>query len=384
MVWFIGRYVAVGNEPFLQTYNGTYLQYTLPALRNIQNALDESGVRCQYKATVPFNADIYNSPESNPVPSAGDFRPEVKELAIEIVQFLYLHDAPFAVNIYPFLSLYGNDYFPVEFAFFDGTAKPLRDGNNFYKNAFDANLDTLIYALSKAGFPDIEVIIGEVGWPTDGDKNANIPNARRFNQGLIKHVLSEVGTPARKGKIEAYMFSLIDENAKSIEPGGFERHWGLLEFDGKPKYRLDLSGLDRADKGLTPVEDVKYQLRRWCVLNTEATDNLDELPESISYACSLSDCTTLGYGSSCNHLTAEGNASYAFNMYYQVNNQQLWDCDFSGLAIVTDDNPSQEGCQFPIMIAYNGNSSMLIIHGDLLDVVLRIVGGFIVLFSFLI
>ncbi|PPR86213.1 hypothetical protein GOBAR_AA34477 [Gossypium barbadense] len=376
------KYVAVGNEPFLQTYNGTYLQYTLPAVKNIQRALDESGVKCRYKTTVPFNADIYDSPESNPVPSAADFRPEVKDLTIEIVQFLYLHDAPFTVNIYPYLSLYGNDYFPIEFAFFDGLSKPLRDGNNVYKNAFDANLDTLIYALSKAGFPDMEVIVGEVGWPTDGDKNANTRNAKRFNQGLIKHALSGKGTPARKGNIEVYLFSLIDENAKSVEPGGFERHWGIFEFDGKPKYQLDLTGLE-LEKGLAPVEDVKYQTKRWCVLDPTATD-LDELPESVSYACSLSDCTALGYGSSCNQLTAKGNASYAFNMYYQVNNQHIWDCDFSGLAIVTDDNPSEEGCQFPVMIAFAHSSFLLHNNGGLLDVLLRIIGGFIVLFSFLI
>ncbi|KAK8682895.1 hypothetical protein V6N13_038975 [Hibiscus sabdariffa] len=370
------KYVAVGNEPFLQTYNGTYLQYTLPALQNIQKALDESGVKCQYKTTVPFNADIYNSPESNPVPSAGDFRPEVKDLAIEIVQFLYLHDAPFTVNIYPYLSLYGNDYFPVEFAFFDGLSKPLRDGNHVYKNAFDANLDTLVYALNKAGFPDMEIIVGEVGWPTDGDKNANAKNAKRFNQGLIKHALSGDGTPARKGNIEVYLFSLIDENAKSIEPGGFERHWGIFEFDGKPKYQLDLTGLE-LEKGLAPVEDVKYQLTRWCILDPKATD-LDELPESVSYACSLSDCTALGYGSSCNHLSAKGNASYAFNMYYQVNNQHIWDCDFSGLAILTDDNPSEAGCQFPVMIAFSRSSLLLHNYDSLLDVLLRVIGGFIV------
>ncbi|KAG9442476.1 hypothetical protein H6P81_018330 [Aristolochia fimbriata] len=35
------RYVAVGNEPFLETYNGTFLNITLPALRNVQRALTE-------------------------------------------------------------------------------------------------------------------------------------------------------------------------------------------------------------------------------------------------------------------------------------------------------------------------------------------------------
>ncbi|OMO60300.1 hypothetical protein CCACVL1_24258 [Corchorus capsularis] len=48
-------------------------------------------------------------------------------------------------------------------------------------------------------------------------------------------------------------FSFLDENTKSIEPGGYERHWGMLEFDG------NLTGMED-DRGLTPVEDVKYQM----------------------------------------------------------------------------------------------------------------------------
>ncbi|KAJ9183391.1 hypothetical protein P3X46_007253 [Hevea brasiliensis] len=367
------KYVAVGNEPFLQTYNGSYLQVTLPALRNIQHALDRAKVSSKVKVTVPFNADVYYSADPNQVPSAGDFRPEVRDLAIQIVQFLHSNDAPFTVNIYPFLSLYSDEHFPVDFAFFDGTKNPIKDGGLVYNNVFDANFDTLVWALDKSGYPDMKIIVGEVGWPTDGDKNSNITNAKRFNQGLIQHVLSGKGTPARKGKIDVYLFSLIDENAKSIAPGSFERHWGLFEYDGKPKYELDLSGL-KEDDGLVPVEGVKYMYRRWCVLNPDASD-LEDLPDSINYACSLSDCTALGYGSSCNHLSVEGNASYAFNMYYQVNDQKEWNCDFSGLAVITDKDPSDGDCEFPVMIAY-GHS--LAFHGRLLDVLLRIAGGCLV------
>lgn len=47
---------------------------------------------------------------------------------------------------------------------------------------FDANYDTLISALEKNGFGSMEVIVGEIGWPTDGDKDATLQNARRFNQ----------------------------------------------------------------------------------------------------------------------------------------------------------------------------------------------------------
>ncbi|PON73357.1 Glycoside hydrolase [Parasponia andersonii] len=348
------KYVAVGNEPFLEAYKGAYLHTTLPALMNIQQALNDQGVGGRVKATVPLNADIYYSPVANPVPSAGDFRPEIRDTTIELIQYLQVNEAPFTVNIYPFLSLYGDDYFPMDFAFFDGkNIKPLKDGDRVYTNVFDANFDTLVAALNKAGFPDMKIIVGEVGWPTDGDKNANIRNAKRFNQGMLQHALSGNGTPARNGKIDIYLFSLIDENAKSVEPGNFERHWGIFEYDGKPKYELDLSG-SKKNKGLVAVDGVKYMLKRWCVMNPDAK-YLDDLPEKIDYACSLSDCTALGYGSSCNNLSVGGNASYAFNMYYQVNGQNSWTCDFSGLAVVTDEDPSVGDCHYPVMIAYSSS-----------------------------
>ncbi|KAM7275361.1 hypothetical protein ACFE04_017227 [Oxalis oulophora] len=370
------KYVAVGNEPFLTAYNGTYLHITLPALKNIQKAINNAGLGSQVKATVPFNADIYFSPDSNPVPSSGDFRPEVRDLTIEILDYLHLNEAPFTVNIYPFLSLYSNDYFPMDFAFFDGMKKPVIDGKLVYNNVFDANLDTLVSALSKAGYPDIEIVVGEVGWPTDGDKNANIHKAKKFNQGLIRHVLSGKGSPARPGNIEVYLFSLIDEDAKSIAPGNFERHWGIFEFDGKPKYELDLSGSMR-NKGLSAVDGIKYLERQWCLLDSEAAAyDSSMLPDSVNYACSLSDCTALGYGSSCSHLSRQGNASYAFNMYYQLNDQHDWACDFSGLATVTDNDPSEGDCEFPVMIAYA--HSLLLLHTGVWGLLFTILVGFAV------
>ncbi|KAL0427064.1 UNVERIFIED_CONTAM: Glucan endo-1,3-beta-glucosidase 8 [Sesamum latifolium] len=369
------RYVAVGNEPFLRTYNGTYLQLTLPALRNIQEAINRAGLGSEIKAIVPFNADIYYSPTSNPVPSAGDFRPEIRDITVQIVQYLYSNAAPFVVNIYPFLSLYQDTDFPLDFAFFNGSNRPIRDGNYVYTNVFDANFDTLVWALTKAGYPDIKIIVGEVGWPTDGDKHANIQNAKRFNQGLVRHALSGVGTPARKGKLDVYLFSLVDENAKSIAPGSFERHWGIFEYDGRPKYELDLSGV-QANKGLVAVQGVRYMVRKWCVLKPHVKDTDQELRGNVDYACSLSDCTALGYGSSCNHLSVRGNASYAFNMYYQFRNQNEWDCDFSGLAMITDEDPSDDRCRFPVMIAY-GNS-LLLLHKKLLDILLAVLEGCIV------
>ncbi|XP_058205465.1 glucan endo-1,3-beta-glucosidase 8-like [Rhododendron vialii] len=344
------KYVAVGNEPFLQSYNNSFLNVTFPALQNIQNALNEAGVGDSIKATVPLNADVYGSPQNNPVPSAGTFRSDISGLMTQIVQFLNQNNAPFTVNIYPFLSLYNNDNFPVDYAFFDGVSAPVVDSNGIqYTNVFDANFDTLVSALNAAGFGNLTVLVGEVGWPTDGDKNANLNYAYRFYNGLLPRLAANKGTPLRPGYIEVYLFGFIDEDAKSVAPGNFERHWGIFRYDGQPKYPMDLSGQGQ-NKYLVAAQNVQYLPKTWCMFNPNATD-LSKLADNINYACTFSDCTSLGYGSSCNGLDANGNASYAFNMYYQVQNQDDLSCNFQGLAMVTTQNISQGNCNFPIQIA---------------------------------
>ncbi|XP_027350767.1 glucan endo-1,3-beta-glucosidase 8 [Abrus precatorius] len=351
------KYVAVGNEPFLKSYNNSFLNVTLPALQNIQNALNEAGLGDTVKATVPLNADVYQSPESNPVPSAGIFRPDISELMTQIVQFLNKNGAPFTVNIYPFLSLYGNDDFPFNYAFFDGVDNPVNDNGTPYTNVFDANFDTLVAALKSVGYGDMPILVGEVGWPTEGDKNANAGNALRFYNGLLPRLAANKGTPRRPGHIEVYLFGLIDEDAKSIAPGNFERHWGIFRYDGQPKFPMDLSGQGQS-KFLIGAQNVKYLSQRWCMFNPDAKD-LSKLADNINYACTFADCTALGYGSSCNNLDANGNASYAFNMYYQVQNQDPMACNFQGLAKLSTNNISTPTCNFIIQIVPSSSSSLM-------------------------
>ncbi|XP_072987543.1 glucan endo-1,3-beta-glucosidase 8-like [Typha latifolia] len=352
------KYVAVGNEPFLSAYNGSFLNVTLPALQNIQNALNEAGVGDTIKATVPLNADVYNSPANSPVPSAGRFRTDISDLMTEIVQFLNHSGAPFTVNIYPFLSLYDNDNFPLDYAFFDGTSNPVVDNGIQYTNVFDANFDTLLSALKAVGLGNLQILVGEVGWPTDGDIHATTAYAQRFYNGLLKRLGANQGTPLRPNQyIEVYLFSLIDEDAKSIAPGNFERHWGVLKYDGQPKYPMDLSGQGQ-NTMLVAAKGVEYLPRTWCVFNPNAQD-LSKLGDSITYACESSDCTSLGYGSTCNGLDANGNASYAFNMYYQVQSQKDMSCYFNGLATRTTQNPSTQSCNFTIQIVTSGSPDLL-------------------------
>ncbi|KAM3239859.1 hypothetical protein ACQJBY_053510 [Aegilops geniculata] len=339
------RYVAVGNEPFLSTYNGSFLLTTFPALKNIQSALVKAGLGNQIKVTVPQNADVYDTATGKP--SDGDFRTDIHDRILEIVKFLSDTGGVFTVNIYPFISLYIDPNFPAEYAFFDGRSQPVVDGSATYTNMFDANHDTLIWALKKNGYGNLPIVIGEIGWPTDGDMNANAQLAQRFNQGFMTHIATGQGTPMRPGPIDAYLFSLIDEDDKSIQPGNFERHWGIYTYDGIPKYQLNF-GVPNSQ--IKRASGVKYLDKKWCVLKPTVSLDDPKLPDTVSYACARADCTSLGYRTSCGMLDTRSNISYAYNSFYQKNDQDDVACGFSGYATTTGQDPSTGTCRFGIMI----------------------------------
>ncbi|KAF6164946.1 hypothetical protein GIB67_037460 [Kingdonia uniflora] len=335
------RYIAVGNEPFLTSYAGQYQSYVVPALLNLQQSLARANLASYIKLVVPCNADAYESS----LPSQGAFRPELTEIMTQLVSFLNSNGSPFVVNIYPFLSLYGNSDFPQDYAFFEGTSHSVTDGQNVYSNAFVGNLDTLVAALSRMGYNLMPIIIGEVGWPTDGALSANLTAARAFNQGLIYHVLSSKGTPLRPRvpPMDIYLFGLLDEGAKSTLPGNFERHWGIFSFDGQAKYPLNMgNGL------LKNAKNVEYLPSRWCI--ADPSRDLSGVANHVRLACSSADCTTLYYGGSCNGIGTKGNISYAFNSYYQLQKQNSKSCDFDGMGLVTFLDPSIGDCRFLVGI----------------------------------
>ena len=338
----------MGNEPFLSAYNGSYLRTTFPALQNIQSAISAAGLGSKVKVTCPLNADVYGS--SSSLPSTGDFRSDIKDLMLAIVKFLSDNGSPFTVNIYPFISLHSDPNFPLDFAFFDGFSSPIDDGGRVYQNVFDANHDTLVWALQKNGFGNVSVVVGEIGWPTDGDASATLQLAQRFNQGFMTRFNAGTGTPMRPGAMDVYLFGLIDEDAKSVQPGNFERHWGMFYFDGTPKYALSL-GTGGGANGLVPASGLGYLAQRWCVLSGSAGMDDPQLGPSVTYACENGDCTSLGYGTSCSSLDARGNVSYAFNSYYQIFDQLDTACRFpNNLSVITDQDPSVGDCKFKIMI----------------------------------
>ncbi|KAM3382648.1 Glucan endo-1,3-beta-glucosidase 8 [Capsicum chinense] len=333
--------IGVGNEPFLRDYKDTLTNVTGPALENMQNALNDAGLGDTIKATVPLNGDVYLS--WNPAPSSGYFRPDIADPLNYILKVLNKNKAPFMVNIYPFLSLfYGNGNFPFDYAFFDGVSNPLKekDGTE-YTNCFDANLDTCAAALAGAGYGNMTLIVGEIGWPTDGNPYANVSLAQKFYKGIISYLNKGKGTPRRTGYTETYLFALFDENQKSTLPGNFETHWGIYYEDGTPKFHLDLHG---NNKSLVSVPNVEKLSKKWCVVKPEVK-NFTAL---MSYVCDRVDCTSLTDGSSCNGLNEAAKASYAVNAYFQFQQQKDGSCDFEGKATTTTKDPSQGTCTFNI------------------------------------
>ncbi|KAJ4981959.1 hypothetical protein NE237_032796 [Protea cynaroides] len=345
------RYIAVGNEPFLTSFEGKLQTLVVPSLLNLQKALEKANLANLIKLVVPCNADAYEST----VPSEGAFRPELTQIMTDLASFLNSTGSPFLVNIYPFLSLYQNSDFPQDFAFFNGTTHPLTDGPNVYSNAFDGNLDTLAAALDKVGYGQLPIVVGEIGWPTDGAPNANLNAASAFNQGLINHILSNKGTPMRPGvpPMDVYLFGLLDENAKSVLPGNFERHWGIFSFDGQAKYPLKL-GLDSGP--LKNATDVQHLPSSWCVVNPSKDISL--MSKQFEFACStVADCTALEDGGSCSGIGGKGNISYAFNGYYQQQKQDPRSCDFDGFGMITNVDPSVGDCRFPVGISVKSTFS---------------------------
>jgi exo-beta-1,3-glucanase (GH17 family) len=128
--------------------------------------------------------------------------------------------------------------------FLDEAFDPLADAVDFlcihihpwWYNVHVSNAVYLVaeaYTLVKNRFPDKEVIVGEVGWPSDGfPQNQAAPtlqNAARF--------LGELQGAANYLDMDYFYFSAFDE-AWKVESFGVGPHWGVLHADRTPKATL--------------------------------------------------------------------------------------------------------------------------------------------------
>jgi hypothetical protein len=107
---------------------------------------------------------------------------------------------------------------------------------------FEAQLDSVFSAMKRLGFDDVEIAVGETGWPTkamDGQIGVSNAEAAEYNRYLIGEAGGGSGTPLMpKRTFETYIFALFNENLK---PGPVaERNFGLFYANLTPVYDVGL------------------------------------------------------------------------------------------------------------------------------------------------
>ncbi|KAL3632522.1 hypothetical protein CASFOL_025506 [Castilleja foliolosa] len=339
---FIGNYVFKSGDNYQRIRNDA-----MTTLEVIQYALNRAG-HGDIKAALTHDTPVL---KDNPTrPSEAEFKTDLVVDMSRVLNTLKANNSPFVIKIFPALFVLNNNMPPI-FAFPDNndSATFVKDINGaVYTHAFDFIYDSFLWALEKAGAGDLEVVVDQLCWPTDGFPGGNFSAAERFYRVLLPRVVSNRGTPKRPGRpIEVYVHSLSDETRIPIfEPWG--RHWGIYRSNGEPKYKIDLTGQGR-DIYPARAKGIMRMPERWCVFKNN-TLNANILEKQSQIACNGGDCTSLSLGGSCSRLSFEDTVSYKFNMYFQSTFQEDGSCDFDGLGEVVTENPSTGECLFPVEV----------------------------------
>lgn len=358
--------IMVGNEVLSDYQNQATWLLMLPAMANIHASLLNHGLADSIKVTTSLAMDVLSS--SYP-PSKGTFRNDVASPVLQpLLDFVNRTASFLFLDVYPFFAWSANPAnVSLDYATFnlDNANAEFDDAGLSYSNMLDAQLDAVLAAMESLGYPGVNVVIGETGWPTKGDDNqqgANVPNATRYNQQLVEKALADPprGTPRRPGAfIPTFIFSLFNEDQK---PGPTtERNWGLFYPDGTPVYPIvlskdapSLSHISVPFKNNAPAPSPPAPpspvTAQWCVVSPVAVAQVDEasLQAALDYACGAgADCSLIEPGEPC-YLpnTLVSHASYAFNSYWQKTKAVGASCDFHGAAALTSSDPSVGDCVF--------------------------------------
>lgn len=128
--------------------------------------------------------------------------------------------------------------------------------------------------MKKLGYPDVEIIVAETGWPSGGDpqnKHANPVNAAAYNGGLLKRDASGVGTPLMPGrKFETYIFSLFNEDLKG--PSLDEKNFGLFRPDFTQVYNI---GILRGSQVIDYFPKLKSKISSDLIAHVDVSLELD-------------------------------------------------------------------------------------------------------------
>ncbi|XP_017255826.2 glucan endo-1,3-beta-glucosidase-like [Daucus carota subsp. sativus] len=233
------RYIAVGNEVDPDNDSSRYLNFVLPAMRNLHDAIVAGGLQDQIKVSTATYSGLL-ARNSFP-PSQGAFKDSAQGFMQPIIQFLADNNSPLLANIYPYFSYQKNPDENLQYALFEPTNTVVSDeGTGLqYTNLFDAMLDTMYSAVEKLSDSNINIVVSESGWPSEAGKDTTVENAGTYYKNLINHV-KETGTPKKPGNIETFLFAMFDEYLK--EGDETEKHFGLFDpATRQPKYDLSFS-----------------------------------------------------------------------------------------------------------------------------------------------
>ncbi|CBI39414.3 unnamed protein product, partial [Vitis vinifera] len=302
------RFIVVGNEvlSYYSDRDRETWSNLVPAMRRIKKSLQANNIP-NIKVGTSVAMDVM---ESSFPPSSGMFRSDILDtVMVPLLEFLSGTNSFFFLDVYPYLA--------------------------WSANPSNISLD---YALFR-----------------DGNLNYTDPISNLTYTNLLDEMLDSmtakpaVGTPARPGMtIPTFIFALYNENQK--RGPGTERHWGLLDCNGKPVYGVDLTGeLESNDDQLPmPQNNKPYQGKIWCVVASEV--NPEQLVSALIYACSQGNgtCDALMPGKECYEpFSLLSHASYAFSSYWAKFRSLGANCYFNGLAVQTTEDPSRGSCKFP-------------------------------------
>uniref|UniRef100_A0A1J3JFC2 glucan endo-1,3-beta-D-glucosidase n=1 Tax=Noccaea caerulescens TaxID=107243 RepID=A0A1J3JFC2_NOCCA len=349
-------YITVGAESTDDPHINAS-SFVVPAMQNVLTALRKVGLSRRIKVSTTLSLGVLS--RSFP-PSAGAFNSSYAYFLRPMLEFLAEHQSPFMIDLYPYYAYRDSpSNVTLDYVLFESSSEVIDPNTGLlYKNMFDAQVDALYYALAALNFRTIKIMVTETGWPTKGspkEKSAASPdNAETYNTNIIRHTLTNQGTPAKPGEsMNVYIFSLFNENKKSGLDS--ERNWGLFYPDQTSVYQLDFTGKNSGLRSNSSGANSSSSSSSWCIASAKASER--DLKGALDWACGPGnvDCTAIQPSQPCFQPdTLVSHASFVFNSYFQQNRATDVACSFGGAGVRVNKDPSYDKC---IYITAGGNKT---------------------------